>query len=160
MNTPFYTALIINILYWPIVHVVISYWALNWPLDKVLKISWLFDEKKWERGGKFYEDVLKVKKWKNKLPDGASLLGYGFKKGRLSKRDADYLKLYANETCRGELAHWVTFLMVTFTFIWNPWWAHVIMVTYAILGNLPCIIAQRYNRACLRRLLIKSSSLS
>ncbi|MCF7734052.1 MAG: hypothetical protein K9N23_20380 [Akkermansiaceae bacterium] len=39
---------------------------------------------------------------------------------------------------------------------WNSWWADAVMAAYAIAANLPCILAQRYNRLRLRRLLARS----
>jgi glycosyl-4,4'-diaponeurosporenoate acyltransferase len=37
-------------------------------------------------------------------------------------------------------------------FTWNPPWACWVMVGYAIFANAPCIIAQRYNRLILTKL--------
>ena len=34
-------------------------------------------------------------------------------------------------------------------------WADLIMVVYAVSANLPCILAQRYNRARIQRLLAR-----
>jgi glycosyl-4,4'-diaponeurosporenoate acyltransferase len=31
--------------------------------------------------------------------------------------------------------------------LWNPTWAFLILLTYGLLANLPCIATQRYNRA-------------
>ena len=42
-------------------------------------------------------------------------------------------------------------------FLWNPWWADLIMLTYALMANLPCIFAQRYNRLRFQRLLARRS---
>jgi len=36
--------------------------------------------------------------------------------------------------------------------IWNPLWAGWVMVIYAIAANLPCILAQCYNRSIVRRI--------
>ena len=38
-------------------------------------------------------------------------------------------------------------------FLWNPCWADLVMVAYALAANLPCILAQRYNRSRFQRLL-------
>ena len=42
-------------------------------------------------------------------------------------------------------------------FLWNPWWGDLIIVAYALAANLPCILAQRYNRARFQKLLAKGS---
>jgi glycosyl-4,4'-diaponeurosporenoate acyltransferase len=31
-------------------------------------------------------------------------------------------------------------------FTWNPWQIALLMVPYAVATNVPCIVAQRYNR--------------
>jgi len=40
-------------------------------------------------------------------------------------------------------------------FLWNPWWADLIIVIYAVAANVPCILAQRYNRLRFHRLLAR-----
>lgn len=63
-----------------------------------------------------------------------------------------YLERFVRETCRGEAVHWVVFACALLFFLWNPWWIGLIMVAYAAAVNVPCIIAQRYNRIRLVRL--------
>ncbi|MBK8650664.1 MAG: hypothetical protein IPN23_02960 [Elusimicrobia bacterium] len=53
-----------------------------------------------------------------------------------------------------ELAHWLAMTAAPF-FLWNRPWVGGLMAAYALAGNLPCVIAQRYNRARLARLLGK-----
>ena len=70
----------------------------------------------------------------------------------------DYLRRFIRETWRGELCHWVALGCAPVFFLWNPWWADLIMVGYGLLANLPCILAQRYNRLRLQRLLSRRSA--
>ncbi|MDH4268926.1 MAG: glycosyl-4,4'-diaponeurosporenoate acyltransferase, partial [Dehalococcoidia bacterium] len=84
-------------------------------------------------------------------PDGAAVFKSGFRKKHLKNQDALYLQRFIIETCRAELAHWVIFVFSFLFFIWNAWWIGMIMVAYALIVNIPCIIAQRYNRARLKR---------
>jgi glycosyl-4,4'-diaponeurosporenoate acyltransferase len=37
-------------------------------------------------------------------------------------------------------------------FVWNPPWACWLMTVYALGANLPCILAQRYNRLAFERM--------
>ena len=37
--------------------------------------------------------------------------------------------------------------------LWNPWFLGLLMLAYAVIANLPCLIVQRYNRARLLRLI-------
>ncbi len=62
-----------------------------------------------------------------------------------------YLEQFLRETRRAEVAHWLMLLCVPLFFLWNPPWARLVMVAYALAANLPCILAQRYNRIVLYR---------
>lgn len=114
--------------------------------------GWLFRARGWERAGEFYER-LGVKSWKGRLPDAGPWFAGGFSKAGLASRSPDYLRRFLAETCRGELAHWLAMLPAPFFFLWNRPWVGGLMVAYALAGNLPCVIAQRYNRRRLERLL-------
>ena len=114
----------------------------------------------WEAGGRFYERVFRIKAWKDRLPDAAHWFGGGFAKGTLAGTQHDYLRRFIRETWRGELCHWAAVACAPVFFLWNPWWSDLIIVAYALAANLPCILAQLYNRARFQRLLtrLKASS--
>jgi len=85
------------------------------------------------------------------------LLGQqGFPKKRLRERSPEFLAAFARETCRAELAHWLVILGGPLFFLWNRPGVGALMVAYALAENLPLIIAQRYNRARLLRVLGRS----
>ncbi len=109
----------------------------------------------WERGGRFYEVVFRIKEWKDRLPDAARWFGGGFAKGTLAGKQGHYLQRFIRETWRGELCHWAAIACAPVFFLWNPWWGDWIIVAYALAANLPCILVQRYNRQRLRRLLAR-----
>jgi len=100
----------------------------------------------WERGGKTYRSALRIKKWKRLLPDGIGVFKGGFKKKHLENAGAAYLERCILETCRAEFTHWVILVLAPIFFVWNEWWIGLIMVAYGLATNVPCIIAQRYNR--------------
>ena len=83
----------------------------------------------------------------------AQWFGLGFAKTSLAGLQATYLERFIRETWRGELCHWAALGCTPVFFLWNPLWADLVMVSYALVGNLPCILAQRYNRARFQRLL-------
>jgi len=107
----------------------------------------------WESGGRFYEQVFDIKRWKSWLPDAATWFAGGFAKGDLSGKGTDYWQRFICETWRGELCHWCALACAPVFFLWNPWWGDLIIIAYAGSANLPCILAQRYNRSRLTRLL-------
>lgn len=101
----------------------------------------------WERRGRFHERWFAVRRWKDRLPDGARWFAGGFSKAHLAARDAAYLARFARETWRGELCHWCAIACTPLFFAWNPWWGDLVITAYALAANVPCIVAQRYNRA-------------
>lgn len=109
----------------------------------------------WEGQGRFYEAVFRIKAWKDRLPDAAKWFAGGFAKGALADRDAAYLQRFVRETWRGELCHWAALACAPVFFLWNPWWGDVVIAAYGLAANLPCIMAQRYNRARFERLLAR-----
>ncbi len=115
--------------------------------------NWLFKERNWEKSTKLYKRIFKIKKWKAWLPDGDEVSSTAFKKKHLQTADSAYLRVFILETCRAEILHWIILLFGFIFFIWNPWYVGIIMIVYACMTNLPCILAQRYNRIRLKRLI-------
>ncbi len=109
--------------------------------------------KSWERGGRFYEHVFAIKRWKDKLPDASSLFRGGFAKANLQTATPEYLERFLRETWRGEVVHWLALLALPLFAIWNPWWGVLVNAAVALAVNFPCILALRYNRARFQRLL-------
>jgi glycosyl-4,4'-diaponeurosporenoate acyltransferase len=106
-----------------------------------------------ERDGRVYERVLRIKAWKDALPEAGSLFRGGFSKRRLTRHDRAYLERFRLETRRAELTHWAILLLAPVFFAWNPWWLAIAMLGYGLVANVPCILVQRYNRSRLERLL-------
>ena len=107
----------------------------------------LWRARKWEREGRFYETVFHVRSWKHLLPDGGGVWkNRGYKKRNLSDYSEENLRLYLIETARGELTHWLGIVPFWVFGLFAPPFVVWIMLAYALAVNLPCIIAQRYNR--------------
>ena len=142
---------IANIVAWPVIHLSVAAAFLRMPLERFEGDNWLTAPRRWERQGQFYRDYFAIRAWKRLLPDGAPWLS-GFAKKNLSRRDAAYLTEFLQETRRAELAHWCMLGSLPVFFLWNPPWACWVMTLYALVANLPCIVAQRYNRLVLARI--------
>ena len=151
IELPVICVVILNVTLWPLIQIALAWGFIRMPA------AW-FDAPdcgfQFETRG-FYQRWFGVKHWKDLLPDGARWLGSGFAKSELIAADARYLQTFIRETRRGELCHGCAFLFVPIFFLWNPWWGNLVIVAYAIIANLPCIIAQRYNRLRLRHLLAR-----
>lgn len=140
-----------NILGCPLIHLVIAKITIRLPLTSFGQDRFPYAAWSWERNGEFYRKWLAIRRWKSLLPDGAPWLG-GFAKKQLVRRDRVYLNVFIQETRRAEFAHWCMFFSFPVFFVWNPPWACWVMAGYAVIANAPCIIAQRYNRHILIRL--------
>lgn len=139
-----------NLLGWPAIHMSVAGVFLRLPARWFERDGWLTAPRRWECEGRLYRDRFVIRKWKALLPDGAPWLG-GFAKKKLESRDLKYLREFVLETRRAELAHWSMFCCLPVFFLWNPPWACGIMALYAVAASFPCIVAQRYNRLVLAR---------
>ena len=147
--------LAMNILGWPLIHLGVAFATLRIPQRYFAQDSWLTVPRNWERDGRIYRRFFRVKHWKSLLPDAAPWLG-GFSKKKLRRKDAQYLEQFLVETRRAEIAHWCMMAFLPVFFLWNPRWACCVMAAYATAANLPCILAQRYNRIALARTVVKA----
>lgn len=105
----------------------------------------------WEENGEFYRQHLRVDRWKDHLPTFAG--PHGFSKKHLAGADADYLTRFIRETCRGESNHVRAIGSVVAMKLWTPLDLWLCLFTIALVGNLPFIVVQRYNRPRLQRAL-------
>lgn len=115
--------------------------------------TWVTRPRRWEGGGSFYSDRLRIRRWKRLLPEAGALFAGGFDKGRLGPRSAERLRRHAAETRRAETGHWLALLPTPLFWRWNPRWLAIVMSLYALVVNGPCIAAQRYNRLRLQRVM-------
>jgi glycosyl-4,4'-diaponeurosporenoate acyltransferase len=153
--SPFWTILL-DFFAWFVIHMGISYSVTQFNPEVFDSKGWLFRERRWEKNGKIYETLFKVKFWKDWLPDAAPWFKGGFSKRKLVSLETDYLKRFIVETCRGETAHWIIFLCSPIFFFWNEAWVGGLMIGVGAGFNLPCLMAQRYNRFRCETLLKKS----
>jgi glycosyl-4,4'-diaponeurosporenoate acyltransferase len=148
IELPMIWIVILNVLLWPIIQI-----ALAWGFTRLPVSCFHPPATPAFETASFYEKFLRIKHWKNLLPDGANWIGGAFTKREMKTTDPAYLQRFITETWRGELCHICAFLFVPIFFLWNPWWGNCVILAYALIANLPCIIAQRYNRIRLRHLL-------
>ena len=140
-----------NVLGWPILHIAIGFIVLRFPPQTFAADTWLTAPRAWEQDGHAYRGWFAIRKWKSLLPDGAPWLG-GVAKKNLLSRDPTCIAQFLIETRRAEIAHWIMLGCLPIFLIWNPPWARWVMAIYALAANLPCILAQRYNRLVLNRI--------
>ncbi len=120
----------------------------------------LYVKKSWERDGKFYTKKLKIKKWKDILPQHVGK--NGFSKKHLDKDEGlseEYIKQFIMETCRAEWNHTMCALFSFISILINPIFYGMVFAIVPIIINAPFIAIQRYNRIRLDKLLARKKKI-
>jgi glycosyl-4,4'-diaponeurosporenoate acyltransferase len=131
-------------------------WAL--PVSRFERDGFLTRLRPFETDGRFYQRRLRIRAWKDRLPEAGACYRGGFSKRRVTSRDRPFLERFAAETRRAEFTHWLVPAATPAFFCWNDWRLGLGMAVYALAANGPCIAVQRYNRTRLGRILVRSSS--
>lgn len=107
----------------------------------------------WENGGSIYEK-LRVRAWKDRVPDMSRIIPKMVKKKAALARDERSMERLVRETCVAELVHWALIIIASpiIGVKVGGWLGAVIAVLYAA-GNLLFVIIQRYNRPRLAEIL-------
>ena len=155
MSLGWETTVAVDSVAWAAMGVGASWRGSRWSDDRVAHDGPVTRLRSFEAGGQVYRR-LGIRRWLRLLPDLAHLTGRRRKDlpSRGSRQEWEEL---AAETRRSERVHWLLLFGLTPLLIFNRGWLAAAMVIYALASNLPCIMAQRYNRA---RLLAFSSRLS
>jgi glycosyl-4,4'-diaponeurosporenoate acyltransferase len=135
-----------------------GYAAHRLPDSRLERDGPLLRLRSWELGGRAYERRLRIKAWKDRLPEAGALFRGGFSKRRVERHDREYLERFLVATRRAECAHWPILALAPTFLLWiplfdAPWWLAVALFAYGVAANVPCIAVQRYNRARLERIL-------
>ncbi len=77
---PHFWIIFLDIFLWLVIHLGISYACSKIPIGKFDPQNRFYRPKSFEKGGKLYTRIFKIKKWKNIVPDGAKLFRGGFPK--------------------------------------------------------------------------------
>lgn len=145
--------LMVDFAAWAAFQVAISWLGLHFPDRWFAKPAGIFRTRSFERDGRWYERALRIRSWKRHLPDGGGLFRRGYRKKRMpAGGEPDSIARYLLESRRAELTHILSILPCILFFLWNPPEAGWVMAGFALLQNLPCIAAQRYNRPRFERL--------
>lgn len=104
-----------------------------------------------ERDGKIYLQ-LGIRKWKKRLPDMSRV-----SKQMLTKKvdigaTSSSIEALAAETCVAELVHFLlSVLSLAVLKFWDSIYGYIFVAIYILIGNVPFIVIQRYNRPQLIR---------
>lgn len=134
----------IDVVAWASLSAVVGFTASKLPDAVFARETALTRIRPFEQGGRRWERWLRVRRWKDHLPEAGGFFG-GVSKRHLAGRHAVAQQLI--ETRRAEWAH-VALLAVAPAFaLGNPPALAAAMVGYAVVANVPCIVIVRVNRA-------------
>ena len=143
--------LLVNIILAVIWHFLMFFACLKVKLSRFDPNLRFYQAKPWEKNGRWYSKYLKINVWKDHLPQHTGKDGFT-KEHMESHITLSYLDRFIMETCRGEWDHWMCCLYAIISLIINPFWIGLILGILVLLGNLPFIAIQRYNRFRLQTL--------
>lgn len=147
---PIINALLINIVLGAVWHYLIFFLCVSINTTAFDANRKIYQPHKWERDGKFYNDVLKINKWKDFLPQHIDK--DGFSKNHIDDVSIEYLDEFIMETCRGEWNHTMNCMFSVILFFLNGFTMALILSLCLLIGNLPFAVIQRYNRFRLQKL--------
>jgi glycosyl-4,4'-diaponeurosporenoate acyltransferase len=145
----------VDVAAWAVIHASTGYLVHRLPLRLFARDRMPWRERGWERGGDLYVHRFRIKRWKRFLPEAGGWFAGGFDKKQLRAVNDGYLERYAAETRRAETGHVLAAAMAPLFFLWNPYPVGVVMLVYGVVANLPCVLAQRYNRLRILRVLAR-----
>ena len=149
---------LVDIVAWGAVHAGTGYAVHRMPLRR-LGESRLYQRRPFETEH-LYRRVLRVPRWKDRMPEAGALFAGGVSKRTLPDGELGGLERFVVETRRAELGHWLAAAAGPLFVLWNPWPAAVALVVYGLVANLPCIVIQRYNRLRAGRVLASRAARS
>lgn len=114
--------------------------------------KFIYKPRKWEKNGNFYVRVLKIKKWKDKLPQFVAKEGFSKKNLNTSDISKEYLERFILETCRAEWNHLMCCMYGVVSFFINYQFYAILFSIIPIAANLPFLVIQRFNRLRLVKL--------
>lgn len=151
--------IVVNFLLMITWHLVILIICMSLPRSFFEPTKRLYLTRKWEKNGNLYVKTLKIKKWKDCLPQFVAKGGFS-KKHLPSSKDFDenYIHVFISETCRAEWNHLMCSMYFIISFLINSIQNAIIFSLIPIFCNLPFLIIQRYNRIRLLKLEKRYSS--
>ncbi len=156
---PEWITISICFLVWPTIQISVAIISRTLP-DRFFKNdNFIFKSYLFEQNGKLYERYFKIKRWKKFLPDGSAITGVGVKKKHLYDKSQKGLELFIIESCRAEFLHLASIPPFIIFGLFCPPYVVLLMLLYALAVNLPCILAQRYNRPRIIKFLERRSNL-
>lgn len=137
---------------WLVVSVVIGWWGAHWPADRLTSEGPITTIRGWEHHGRWWQRHLRVRAWKDRVPEAGGVFG-GYAKRHLPSNSSEGLELFRRETIRAERVHWLILASTPLHAVWCGPGLFAAMVVFGVAFTVPFIVIQRSNRGRLDLLL-------
>ena len=129
---------------------------LSFVIGRLLPKTWFradrFPYKTADGEQKIYK-ALRVKSWQSKVPDMSRIFTRIMPAKKMTAETIADVPRMLEETCVAEFTHVILCVLgLAMLFIWPGAGGIAVTAVYILLGNLPFIIIQRYNRPRLQKL--------
>ena len=139
-------AILVSSLMWFLIGLCTGWYFHRRPAERFAVDNWLTRPRGFEDRGRWYQRRLRIRAWKDRLPEKGDLFRGGFSKRRLLDRSTDHLERFVIETRRAELVHWTNLAAGPAFLIWCRPLIGGCMVLFGVVAHLPFVLIQRYNR--------------
>jgi len=152
-------ALVFDVIAWVLIGAGSGYWQAKRPLAALRKMGPFTRMGAGEYRGERYRKWWRVHLWKDLIPDAGTWFG-GLSKRKLpSIADGGRLR-FIDECVRAERTHLALIGAIPLFIVWNSPAMFAGNVAFALVGNIPCWMIARYNRARLMNIAMKTSRLA
>jgi len=144
-------SIVLSAALWPAWGFFTGWWYRRKSLSTLKRDRWRLRERRFEACGVWYDERLRIRRWKDRLPETGGW--FGVSKRQLLGYSPDELEHFALECRRGELTHWAIQFATPAFAVWNSGLA-LLLVTFVGFGaSVPFIAVLRYNRLRVARIL-------
>lgn len=148
----------LSVLAWLFVGLASGFYFSRLPVGRFAEDNFLTRPRPFEANGAFYPRQLRIRRWKDRLPEAGAFFPGGFSKRHLLSRSEQHLNRFVAETRRAEMVHWTNLCAGPVFLIWCGPLVGALMVLFGVVTHLPFIAVQRFNRARLQQVLVRSEN--
>ena len=146
----------VSIIAWLVIGLGSGYSFNRLPVSRFSHDNFVTRPRAFEANGAFYQRRLRIRRWKDRLPEAGDFFPGGFSKRHLNGRSEQHLNRFVAETRRAEMVHWTNLCAGPLFLIWCRPLIGGLMVLFGVVTHLPFIAVQRFNRERLQLLLVRS----
>jgi glycosyl-4,4'-diaponeurosporenoate acyltransferase len=148
-------AVVVSSLAWVLIGLATGWHYHRMAPERFATDNWITRPRRFEAGGRWYQRRLRIRSWKDRLPEKGDLFRGGFSKRHLIDRSSSHLARFVAETRRAEMVHWSNLAAGPVLLVWCTPVLGGCMVVFGVVAHLPFITVQRYNRERLLAILAR-----